>query len=242
MVTWLRGNRPATTRTSATRPPRASRRSPIDRPEVRNAFRPLTVAELIRAFDVARDDPTIGVVILTGRGTRRVLQRRRPEDPRRRRLRRRARHRAAERARPADPDPSPAETGGRDGGRLRDRRRPRPARVLRPDDRGGQRAVRSDRPEAWGSFDGGYGIDLLARQVGEKRAKEVWFLCRQYDARDRARLGAGERGRPARASSRTTTVAWCREMLAFSPLALRLLKAGCERRHRRAGRRAAAGR
>ena len=48
-----------------------------------------------------------------------------------------------------------------------------------------------------GSFDGGYGINLLARQIGEKRAKEIWFLCRQYDARDRARLGPGERGRPA---------------------------------------------
>ena len=49
-----------------------------------------------------------------------------------------------------------------------------------------------------GSFDGGYGINLLARQIGEKRAKEVWFLCRQYDARDRARVGAGERRRAAR--------------------------------------------
>ena len=49
-----------------------------------------------------------------------------------------------------------------------------------------------------GSFDGGYGISLLARQIGEKRAKEIWFLCRQYDAADGARVGAGERGRAAR--------------------------------------------
>ena len=76
-----------------------------------------------------------------------------------------------------------------------------------------------------GSFDGGYGIGLLARQIGEKRAKEVWFLCRRYDAETALEWGLVNAVVPLD-ELEATTVAWCQEMLAESPLALRLLKAG----------------
>ena len=76
-----------------------------------------------------------------------------------------------------------------------------------------------------GSFDGGYGINLLARQIGEKRAKEVWFLCRQYDAETALSWGLVNAVVPLERLEEET-VAWCREMLSLSPLALRLLKAG----------------
>ena len=76
-----------------------------------------------------------------------------------------------------------------------------------------------------GSFDGGYGIGLLAKQIGEKRAKEVWFLCRQYDAATALGWGLVNAVVPLE-ELESTTVAWCREMLAYSPLSLRLLKSG----------------
>ena len=76
-----------------------------------------------------------------------------------------------------------------------------------------------------GSWDGGYGASLLRDLVGTKKAKEFWLLCRQYDAEEALRDGAGQRRRPARPTSRRETVAWCREMLALSPFALRLVKA-----------------
>jgi naphthoate synthase len=75
-----------------------------------------------------------------------------------------------------------------------------------------------------GSFDGGYGASLLAAQVGQKRAKEIWFLCRQYDARQALEWGLVNAVVPLERLE-SETVAWCREMLANSPFALRLLKA-----------------
>jgi naphthoate synthase len=196
----------------------------IARPEVRNAFRPLTVRELIRAFDAARDDPEIGVVILTGEG---------PD---------------------AFCSGGDQRIRGDDGyvdehgiGRLnvldlqvQIRRMPKPVvamvagyaiggghvlhlccdlTIAADNARFGQAGPRV------GSFDGGYGIGLLARQIGEKRAKEVWFLCRQYDAEAALSWGLVNAVVPL-AELESATVAWCREMLAFSPLALRLLKAG----------------
>ena len=77
-----------------------------------------------------------------------------------------------------------------------------------------------------GSFDGGYGINLLARQVGEKRAKEIWFLCRQYDAETALRMGPRQRRRTGRPSSRPRRFDGAARCCAMSPLALRLLKAG----------------
>jgi len=196
----------------------------IDRPEVRNAFRPATTAELIRAFDLARDDPSIGVVILTGQGSTAFCS------------------------------GGDQKIRGDDGyvdeqgiGRLnvldlqiQIRRLPKPvvAMVAGYAIGGGHvlhlccdLTIAADNarfgqtgPKV-GSFDGGYGINLLARQIGEKRAKEVWFLCRQYDAGTALDWGLVNTGVPVEQLERTT-VEWCREMLAFSPLALRLLKAG----------------
>jgi naphthoate synthase len=196
----------------------------IDRPEVRNAFRPKTSLELIRAFDMARDDPAIGVVILTGQG---------PE---------------------AFSSGGDQKIRGDDGyvdergiGRLnvldlqiQIRRHPKPVvamvagyaiggghvlhlccdlTIAAENARFGQTGPRV------GSFDGGYGISLLARQIGEKRAKEVWLLCRQYDATTALEWGLVNAVVPLD-ELEAETVRWCREMLAESPLALRLLKAG----------------
>jgi naphthoate synthase len=196
----------------------------IDRPEVRNAFRPLTTRELIQAFDVARDDPTIGVVILTGEGSL------------------------------AFSSGGDQSIRGDDGyvddqgiGRLnvldlqvQIRRMPTPVvamvagfaiggghvlhlccdlTIAADNARFGQTGPRV------GSFDGGYGINLLARQIGEKRAKEIWFLCRQYDAATALDWGLVNAVVPLD-ELEAETVRWCREMLAMSPLALRLLKAG----------------
>ena len=124
----------------------ASPKITINRPEVRNAFRPQTLFELIDAFARAREDGTIGVDHPHRRGRPGLLLRRRPARPRRRGLRRRRRRAAPQRARPAAPDPLAAQAGDRDGRRLRHRRRPRAARRLRPDDRRRQRALRPDRP------------------------------------------------------------------------------------------------
>jgi naphthoate synthase len=196
----------------------------IDRPDVRNAFRPRTTGELIQAFDVARDDPTIGVIVLTGQGSE------------------------------AFSSGGDQKIRGDDGyvdeqgvGRLnvldlqiQIRRCPKPVvamvagyaiggghvlhlccdlTIAADNARFGQTGPRV------GSFDAGYGINLLARQIGEKRAKEVWFLCRQYDAETALAWGLVNVVVPL-AELEATTIAWCREMLALSPLALRLLKSG----------------
>src|SRR6266540_3441606 len=196
----------------------------IDRPEVRNAFRPLTVKELIHAFDVARDDPEIGVVVLTGEG---------PD---------------------AFCSGGDQRIRGEDGyvdehgiGRLnvldlqiQIRRLPKPviAMVAGYAIGGGHvlhlccdLTIAADNarfgqtgPKV-GSFDGGYGIGLLARQIGEKRAKEVWFLCRKYDAATALDWGLVNAVVPL-GELEATTVAWCTELLEKSPLALRLLKSG----------------
>jgi naphthoate synthase len=196
----------------------------IDRPDVRNAFRPKTTLELIRAFDIARDDPSVGVVILTGSG---------PD---------------------AFSSGGDQKIRGDDGyvdeqgiGRLnvldlqiQIRRHPKPVvamvagyaiggghvlhlccdlTIAAENARFGQTGPRV------GSFDGGYGIGLLARQIGEKRAKEIWLLCRQYDAATALGWGLVNAVVPLD-DLEAETVRWCREMLAESPLALRLLKAG----------------
>src|SRR5438046_8209944 len=77
-----------------------------------------------------------------------------------------------------------------------------------------------------GSFDGGYGSGLLARSVGQKKTREIWFLCRQYDAQDALRMGLVNTVVPL-VDLEVETVQWCREMLGHSPLALRMIKASC---------------
>ena len=196
----------------------------IARPEVRNAFRPLTVRELSHAFEAARDDPAIGVVVLTGEGTEAFCsggdQKIRGDD---------------------------GYVDERGIGRLnvldlqiQIRRLPKPvvARVAGYAIGGGhvlhlccdltiaaENARFGQTGPKVGSFDGGYGINLLARQIGEKRAKEIWFLCRQYDAATALEWGLVNAVVPLERLEEET-LAWCREMLRMSPLALRLLKAG----------------
>jgi naphthoate synthase len=196
----------------------------IDRPEVRNAFRPETSAELIRAFDLARDDPSVGVVVLTGQGSLAFSS-------------------GGDQAIRGDDgyvdEQGVARLNVLDL-QVQIRRMPKPVvamvagyaiggghvlhlccdlTIAADNARFGQTGPRV------GSFDGGYGISLLARQIGEKRAKEVWFLCRQYDAQTALAWGLVNAVVPLE-ELEATTVAWCREMLAESPLALRLLKAG----------------
>jgi naphthoate synthase len=196
----------------------------INRPEVRNAFRPATVSEMARAFEVARDDPTIGVVILTGAGTEAFCsggdQRVRGDD-------------------------GYVDSGGT--GRLnvldlqvQIRRLPKPviAMVAGYAIGGGHvlhvvcdLTIAADNAKFGqtgprvGSFDGGYGAGLLARIVGQKKAREIWFLCEQYDAQQALDMGLVNKVVPL-ADLEKETVAWCRKMLTLSPLALRMLKAG----------------
>jgi naphthoate synthase len=196
----------------------------IARPDVRNAFRPLTVTELIRAFDAARDDPTVGVVILTGEGPDAFSsggdQSIRGDDGY-------VDERGTARLNVLDlqiqirrmPKPVVAMVAGYAIGGGHVLHLCCDLTIAAENARFGQTGPRV------GSFDGGYGISLLARQIGEKRAKEVWFLCRQYDAATALAWGLVNAVVPLE-DLETTTMAWCREMLAESPLALRLLKAG----------------
>ena len=182
----------------------------------------------------------VGVIVLTGEGDRGLLLRRRPADPRRRRLHRRrrgrqARDRPAQRARPPGPDPPPAEAGRRDGRRLRDRRRPRAARRVRPHDRGRQRALRPDRAEG--------------RQLRRRLRRRLPGTDRRPQEGDARSGSCAASTTPQQALEmglvntvvpldrlEEETVQWCREMLELSPIALRMLKGALQRRHRRAGR------
>ena len=196
----------------------------INRPEVRNAFRPLTVVEMSKAFEVAREDPQVGVVILTGAGTEAFCsggdQRVRGDD-------------------------GYVDAGGT--GRLnvldlqvQIRRLPKPvvAMVAGYAIGGGHvlhvvcdLTIAADNAKFGqtgprvGSFDGGYGAGLLARIVGQKKAREIWFLCEQYDAEQALDMGLVNKVVPL-GDLEKETVAWCRRMLELSPLALRMLKAG----------------
>ena len=196
----------------------------IRRPEVRNAFRPTTLFELEDAFELARDDPAVGVIILTGQG---------PD---------------------AFCSGGDQRIRGDDGylddqgiGRLnvldlqiQIRRLPKPViamvagyaiggghvlhlvcdlTIAADNARFGQTGPRV------GSFDGGYGMGMLARTVGRKKAAEIWFLCRQYDAHEALAMGLVNTVVPL-ADLEPETVAWCRRILEHSPLALRMLKAG----------------
>jgi naphthoate synthase len=200
----------------------------IARPEVRNAFRPQTLFELSDAFDRARDDPGVGVIVLTGEGPHAFCSG------------------GDQRIRGDDGYLGDDAVGRRGIGRLnvldlqvQIRRTPKPvvAMVAGYAIGGGHvlhvvcdLTIAADNarfgqtgPKV-GSFDGGYGSGLLARQIGQKRAREVWFLCRQYDAQTALAWGLVNAVVPLERLEEET-VAWCREMLALSPLALRMLKA-----------------
>jgi naphthoate synthase len=196
----------------------------IDRPEVRNAFRPKTLFELSRAFDLARDDPGIGAIILTGRGPLAFCsggdQRVRGDDGYRD-------ERGIGRLNVLDlqvqirrlPKPVVAMVAGYaiGGGHV--------LHLVCDLTIAAENAVFGQTGPRVGSFDAGFGAGLLARTIGLKRAKEVWFLCRRYDARQALEWGLVNAVVPLERLEEET-VAWCREMLRLSPLALRLLKAG----------------
>ena len=200
------GSGRASTRTSSTRPGTASPRSPSTAPRCATPSGRPRCSRCRRAFEAARDDPKIGVVILTGAGHRGLLLGRRPADPRRRRLRRPEGHRPPQRARPADPDPPPAQAGRGHGRGLRHRRRPRAARRLRPDHRRRQRPLRPDRPARRQLR-----RRLRRRPAGPHRRPEEGARdlvpVRAVRRAAGARHGPGQQGRAAGATLEEETVA-----------------------------------
>ena len=195
----------------------------INRPEVRNAFRPETVREMQAAFADARDDPEIGVVILTGQGREAFCsggdQRVRGEGgyvggdgiPRLNVLDLQRQIRTL-------PKPVVAMVAGYAVGGGHVLHMICDITIAADNARFGQTGPRV------GSFDGGYGASYMARIVGQKKAREIWFLCRQYDARQALEMGLVNRVVPY-AQLEAETVQWCREILDNSPIALRCLKA-----------------
>ena len=200
----------------------------IDRPEVRNAFRPLTVVELSKAFEMAREDPEVGAIVLCGEGPLAFCSG------------------GDQRVRGDSGYLAEDEAGKAGIGRfhvtdlhIQIRRLPKPVvamvagyavggghvlhlvcdlTIAADNARFGQTGPRV------GSFDGGFGAGLLANVVGPKKAKEIWFLCRQYDAQQALEMGLVNTVVPLERLEEET-VGWCREMLALSPFSLRLLKA-----------------
>ena len=196
----------------------------IDRPEVRNAFRPQTIVEISQAMEVAREDPDVGVIILTGEGPHAFCS---GGDQRVR-----------------------GDTGyipeGAKVGRfhvtdlqVQMRRLPKPIvamvagyavggghvlHVVSDLTSAADNAIFGQTGPKVGSWDGGFGASVLRDLVGTKKAKEIWLLCRQYDARQALEMGLVNAVVPLERLEEET-VAWCREMLALSPFSLRLLKA-----------------
>jgi naphthoate synthase len=205
----------------------------IDRPEVRNAFRPETVVQLSDAFTRAREDPAVGVIILTGEGPDAFCS---GGDQR-------VRGSRGGYVSGADPkDAGHQQAVGRfevTDLHIQMRRLPKPivAMVAGYAIGGGHvlhvvcdLTIAADNarfgqvgPKV-GSFDGGFGASVLSRLVGPKKAKEIWFLCRQYDAQQALDMGLVNTV-VALDRLEEETVQWCREMLALSPFALRMLKA-----------------
>ena len=200
----------------------------IARPEVRNAFRPRTVIEMSRALEDAREDTAVGVIVLTGEGRDAFCSG------------------GDQRVRGDSGYLGEDDTGRSGVGRfhvtdlhVQIRRLPKPVvamvagyaiggghvlhlvcdlTIAADNARFGQVGPRV------GSFDGGFGAGLLANLVGPKKAKEIWFLCRQYSAQEALEMGLVNAVVPLERLEQET-VGWCRDMLALSPFALRLLKA-----------------
>src|SRR5207245_10678026 len=200
----------------------------IARPEVRNAFRPRTVVEISRALEDAREDTQIGVIVLTGEGPDAFCSG------------------GDQRVRGDSGYLDEGHAGPGAVGRfhvtdlhVQIRRLPKPVvamvagyaiggghvlhlvcdlTIAAENARFGQVGPRV------GSFDGGFGAGLLASRVGPKKANEIWFLCRQYVAQEALQMGLVNTVVPLERLE-SETVGWCREMLALSPFALRLLKA-----------------
>ena len=203
----------------------------IDRPQVRNAFRPLTVIEISRALTQAQEDLDVGAIVLTGEGPQAFCA---GGDQR---VRGDSGYLAEDDA--GNPDPTRPGRFHVTDLHIQIRRLPKPVvamvagyaiggghvlhlvcdlTIAAENARFGQVGPRV------GSFDGGFGAGLLANLVGPKKAKEIWFLCRQYDAAEALDMGLVNTVVPLERLE-DETVGWCREMLALSPFALRLLKA-----------------
>jgi naphthoate synthase len=203
----------------------------IDRPEVRNAFRPLTVIEISRALTQAQEDHEVGVIVLTGEGPLAFCS---GGDQR---VRGDSGYLAEDAA--GNPDPTRPGRFHVTDLHVQIRRLPKPVvamvagyaiggghvlhlvcdlTIAAENARFGQVGPRV------GSFDGGFGAGLLANLVGPKKAKEIWFLCRQYTAAQALEMGLVNTVVELERLEEET-VGWCREMLALSPFALRLLKA-----------------
>ncbi len=195
----------------------------INRPKVRNAFRPLTVGELKEAFDLARDDAEIGVVILTGQGPEAFCS---GGDQRVRGKAGYVDAKGIPRLNILDvqkqirslPKPVVAMVAGYAIGGGHVLHVVCDLTIAADNARFGQTGPKV------GSFDGGLGSSYLARIVGQKKAREIWFLCRQYDARQALEMGLVNTVVPL-AQLEEETLEWCREMLQLSPMALRCLKA-----------------
>jgi naphthoate synthase len=205
----------------------------INRPEVRNAFRPLTVMEMQRALEDAREDSDAGVIILTGEGPEAFCS---GGDQKVR----------GDAGYLEDPDTPQRTPGGASVGRfhvtdlhVQIRRCPKPvvAMVAGYAVGGGHvlqvicdLTIAADNAKFGqvgprvGSFDGGFGASVLSSLVGPKKAKEMWFLCRMYSAEEALEMGLVNTVVPLD-NLEEETVNWCREMLERSPFALRLLKA-----------------
>ncbi len=173
----------------------------INRPEVRNAFRPQTLFELSGAFEDVREDPEIGVAILTGQGDQAFCS---GGDQR---VRGNAGYVGAD----GVPLAGYAIGGGHVLHVVCD------LTIAADNARFGQTGPKV------GSFDGGFGSSYLASIIGQKKAREIWYLCRQYDAQQALQMGLVNAVVPV-ADLETETVQWCQEILEKSPLALRLLK------------------
>ncbi len=203
----------------------------IDRPQVRNAFRPLTVIEISRALTQAQEDLEVGAIVLTGEGPQAFCA---GGDQH---VRGDSGYLAEDDA--GNPDPTRPGRFHVTDLHVQIRRLPKPVvamvagyaiggghvlhlvcdlTIAANNARFGQVGPRV------GSFDGGFGAGLLANLVGPKKAKEIWFLCRQYDAAEALDMGLVNTVVPLERLE-DETVQWCREMLALSPFALRLLKA-----------------
>lgn len=194
----------------------------INRPEVRNAFRPKTVMELLQAFDMAHENPMVGVIILTGEGDKAFCsggdQKVRGHAgyigddgvPRLNVLDLQKKIRSL-------PKPVVAMVAGYAIGGGHVLHVVCDLTIAADNARFGQTGPKV------GSFDGGLGSSYLARIVGQKKAREIWYLCRQYDAQQALDMGLVNTVVPL-AELETETLKWCREMLVHSPLALRCLK------------------
>ncbi|MCA9744087.1 MAG: 1,4-dihydroxy-2-naphthoyl-CoA synthase [Deferribacteres bacterium] len=196
----------------------------INRPQVRNAFRPLTVKEMQHALDDARDDAEIGVIILTGQGKEAFCS---GGDQKIRGDAGYVDQKGVHRLNVLDfqrqirtcPKPIIAMVAGYavGGGHV--------LHVMCDLTIAADNAIFQQTGPKVGSFDGGYGSSYLARIIGQKKAREIWFLCRQYSAQQALEMGLVNTVVPYE-KLEEETVQWCREILQHSPLAIRCLKAG----------------